>query len=463
MTDSVSRETHTLSETPSAPAVAGADPKRGARAVTATRTVEETSETVSETLTETTDTVALTGGTGDTCVGGAVADAAAPSAAGNPPRRAHRVLTAALGFARHNVVLLVAFVAALVTAFLVPPDQTYLSYIDFSTLSCLFSTLAVVAALRHIRFFTVLAERIVALTGSLRACMLALTYITFIGSMLIANDMALLTFLPLSCYVLTSTGEERHMAFAFILQNAAANLGGMLTPFGNPQNLYLYGYFHIPTGAFTLTMLPPFLVAMAIITVLCFVFFPREPIRVRERPSAPLPRVRTGVYLGVFLLVILSVFRLLPYYAALAAVVLTLLIADRRAFRDVDYPLLLTFVCFFIFSGNMVRIPAVGQFFSSLLSRNALLVSMLSCQVISNVPTAILLAGFAPHWRPLLLGVNIGGVGTLISSMASLITLRTYLRANPGGAGRYLLRFTWVNALFLAVLFGVCTLQLHLL
>ena len=165
----------------------------------------------------------------------------------------------------------------------------------------------------------------------------------------------------------------------------------------------------------------------------------------------------------MFLLVILSVFRLLPYYAALAAVVLTLLIADRRAFRDVDYPLLLTFVCFFIFSGNMVRIPAVGQFFSSLLSRNALLVSMLSCQVISNVPTAILLAGFAPHWRPLLLGVNIGGVGTLISSMASLITLRTYLRANPGGAGRYLLRFTWVNALFLAVLFGVCTLQLHLL
>ena len=123
--------------------------------------------------------------------------------------------------------------------------------------------------------------------------------------------------------------------------------------------------------------------------------------------------------------------------------------------------MLLTFVCFFLFSGNMVRIPAVGQFFSSLLSRNALLVSTLSCQVISNVPTAILLAGFAPDWRPLLLGVNIGGVGTLISSMASLITLRTYLNADPHGAGRYLFRFTWVNILFLAVLFGVCTLQLH--
>ena len=382
-----------------------------------------------------------------------------------PPRPggARRVLAVAARFARHNVVLLVALCAAIVTTCLVPPDRQYFTYIDFPTLSCLFSTLAVVAALRHIRFFTVLAEKIGALTGSLRACMLALTYITFIGSMLIANDMALLTFLPLSCYVLTSTGQERHMAFAFILQNAAANLGGMLTPFGNPQNLYLYGYFHIPTGAFTLTMLPPFLVAVAIITVLCFVFFPREPICVRERASAPLPRRRTVLYLGAFLLVILSVFRLLPYYAALAAVVAVLLFADRRAFLAVDYPLLLTFVCFFIFSGNMVRIPAVGAFFSALLSRNALLVSTLSCQLISNVPTAILLAGFAADWRPLLLGVNIGGVGTLISSMASLITLRTYLGAHPGGTGRYLWRFTWVNLLFLLVLFGVCTLQLRLL
>lgn len=366
-------------------------------------------------------------------------------------------------FVRHNVVLLVAFIAALLTVCIVPPDGQYLSYIDFSTLSCLFSTLAVVAALRHIRFFTVLAERIVALTGSLRACMLALTYITFIGSMLIANDMALLTFLPLSCYVLQSTGQGRYMAIAFIMQNAAANLGGMLTPFGNPQNLYLYGYFHIPTGAFTLTMLPPFLVAVAIITVLCCLFFPRKPIRVEERRADPLPRVRTGIYLGVFLLVILSVFRLIPYYGALAAVVLVLLFADRRAFLHVDYPLLLTFICFFIFSGNMVRIPAVGHFFSALLSRNTLLISTLSCQLISNVPTAILLAGFANDWRALLLGVNIGGVGTLISSMASLITLRTYLNANPGGTGRYLLKFTLINALFLVVLFGVCTLQLHLL
>lgn len=395
----------------------------------------------------------------------AAAPADVPVGAPPTPRsgRAHRFFAAIGHFARRNVVLLAALTAAVVTSCIVPPDRQYLSYIDFSTLSCLFSTLAVVAALRHIRFFTVLAEKIVALTGSLRVCMLALTYITFLGSMLIANDMALLTFLPLSCYVLTSTGQERHMAFAFILQNAAANLGGMLTPFGNPQNLYLYGYFHIPTGAFTLTMLPPFLVAVAMITLLCFLFFPREPIRVCERASAPLPRWRTVLYLAVFLLVILSVFRLLPYYVALAAVVAVLLLADRRAFLGVDYPLLLTFVCFFIFSGNMVRIPAVGSFFSSLLSHHALLVPTLSCQFISNVPTAILLAGFATDWRPLLLGVNIGGVGTLISSMASLITLRTYLGANPGGAGLYLRRFTWVNFLFLAVLFGVCTLQLRFL
>lgn len=380
-----------------------------------------------------------------------------------PAPKGHPRLSLCLRFLRQNVVLLVALAAAGITACLVPPDAAYLGYLDLSTLACLFSTLAIVAALRHVRFFSLLAERIVAATGSLRTCMLALTYITFFGSMLIANDMALLTFLPLSCYVLTSTGQKKHMAFAFILQNAAVNLGGMLTPFGNPQNLYLYGHFQIPTGAFTLVMLPPFLVSTALITLLCFLFFPREPIHVSEKTAERLPRARTALYLLVFLLVILSVFRLLPYYVALAVTLLVLLVADRRALVEVDYPLLLTFVCFFIFSGNMVRIPAVQSLFSRLLSEDALLVSTLSCQVISNVPTAILLGGFATDWRPLLLGVNIGGVGTLISSMASLITLRTYLGAVPHGGKGYLLRFTIVNFAFLLLLFAVSAAELRLL
>ena len=370
------------------------------------------------------------------------------------------LLSRFLAFARANVVLLVALTAAVVTMCFVPPDAEYLSYFDWSTLSCLFSCLAVVGALRHIKFFTITAERIVSLTGNLKICILALTYITFLGSMLIANDMALLTFLPLTCYVLHSTGQEKHMALAFILQNAAANLGGMLTPFGNPQNLYLFGCFHIPTLAFLRTMAIPFAVSIALITLLCLLRFPAVKIRVENRLFSPLPKPKTLVYLLLFLLVILAVFRVLPYYIALGVVVLALLLLDRKALWEVDYPLLLTFVCFFIFAGNMVRIPAVSSFFSSLLSWNPLLVSTLCCQVISNVPTAILLAGFTTDYRPLLLGVNIGGVGTLISSLASLITLRTFLRNRPGNVGSYLLRFTIVNFGFLLILFGVCTLTL---
>ncbi len=371
----------------------------------------------------------------------------------------HHPLLHAVGiFCRSNIVFLIALFAAVITCFIVPPDTHYLGYFDFGTLACLFSTLAVVNALKRHRFFTILAEKIVSLTGNLRMCVLSLVWITFIGSMIIANDMALLTFLPLGCYILVSTGNERYMALTFILQNAAANLGGMLTPFGNPQNLYLYSYFHIPTGAFMLTMLLPFLVSMTLVTVACLIFFPREHVEVKTRTTEKLPPVRTVVYLGLFLLVILAVFRVLPHYVPLALIAVTLLFMDRGALAKVDYPLLLTFVCFFIFAGNMVRISAVENLFSSLLEKSPLVVSTLSCQFISNVPSAILLSGFTTSWRPLLLGVNIGGVGSLISSLASLITFRTYLKHNPGGARRYLGLFSLVSFAFLGILLGLCCL-----
>lgn len=369
---------------------------------------------------------------------------------------ARRALHSAACFFRGNAVFCIALIAAAVTACLVPPDRAYLSYFDLPTLACLFATLAVVNALRNQRFFTVLAEKIVAATGNLRNCVLALVWITFIGSMLIANDMALLTFLPLGCYVLGATGNRRAMAPAFVLQNAAANLGGMLTPFGNPQNLYLYSRFSIPTGAFVLTMLIPFAVSVALITLGCLFFFPKTAICVERPDRKPLPPVRTAVYLVLFAAVILSVFRLIPYWAVAAVVLLVLLVLDRTALAHVDYPLLLTFVCFFIFSGNLVRIPAVSGFVGALLAGNPLLVAVLSCQVISNVPSAILLSGFTAEWQPLLLGVNIGGVGTLISSLASLITFRTYVREDRGGARRFLTWFCLINFSFLLILTLLC-------
>jgi len=353
-----------------------------------------------------------------------------------------------------NFILSIAFCLALITSFIVPPDSEYIGYFDFKTLACLFCTLAVICALKNIRFFTVLARAIVHATGNLRSAVLALVFITFFGSMLIANDMALITFLPLGYYVLSSTKKENHMAFVFVMQNIAANLGGMLTPFGNPQNLYLYSYFNIPTAEFVAIMLPPFLAATVLIVVCCLFVRP-EKIDLSEKEDYRLPPTRTALYLALFALSISVVFHAVPYLLGTAIVLVALIFLDRKVLARVDYGLLLTFTCFFIFAGNLSRVGLVHNLLGALLEKSTLLVSILSCQVISNVPSAILLSRFTTDYQSLLLGVNIGGTGTLIASLASLITFREYTQRNPYKAGHYMKVFTLLNLLFLAVLTAV--------
>lgn len=355
-----------------------------------------------------------------------------------------------LGFVKKNTVMVIAFFAALFTTIIIRPDKEYLGYFDFRTLTCLFCVLAIVCALKNISFFYMLAHKIVKKFKTVRMCVLALVYITFIGSMLIANDMALLTFLPLGYFVLDASGMKRHMAFTFIMQNIAANLGGMLTPFGNPQNLYLYSKFEIPTSEFMTIMAPPFVISVIIITVCCL-FIPNDKIEVPDEELHVQPK-RTAIYLVLFALSIAIVFRGIPYFIGLIIIPLALLFLDKRALKMVDYPLLLTFVFFFIFAGNMARIDIVREFFSFLLGKSTLLFSILSCQFISNVPSAILLSQFTNNYTDLLLGVNIGGVGTLIASLASLITLREYTSHNPGKTLKYIGQFSAVNFAFLAFL-----------
>ena len=360
----------------------------------------------------------------------------------HPPReKLHHIITDLLALIRKNVVLTVAIALAIVTSCIVPLDAEYASYFDWKTLTCLFCTLAVICALKNIWFFTILARKIVACTGNLRISVIAIVYITFLGSMLISNDMALLTFLPLGFFVLTSTGKEKYMAFVFIMQNIAANLGGMLTPFGNPQNLYLYSKFNIPTGEFMGIMLLPFLAAIALITGCCM-FLPRTKLAITEEFPHKLPLRRTAIYLLLFAFSIIIVFRVIPYWIGLIVIPLALLLLDKSALKKVDYGLLATFFCFFIFAGNMARIPVVSELFSALLQKNTLLFSILSCQVISNVPSAILLSQFTVDYPALLIGVNIGGTGTLIASLASLITFREYTAHNPEKTSSYLFQFT---------------------
>ncbi len=358
---------------------------------------------------------------------------------------------AILKFVKKNTVFCIAMVAAFATCFFVPPDKEYLNYFDWKTLACLFLTLAVICALRNVKFFTITARRLVLLSGNLRGLFLLLVVITFLGSMIIANDMALITFLPLGYFALTTAKKEKHMAYLFILQNISANLGGMLTPFGNPQNLYLYSYFNISTGEFMQIMLPPFLLAVALLIAGCFFVKPEKFVLTDVFPEK-LKIKKTILYGFMFVFALLIVFRVIPFWIGLIIIPVILLFVDKEALFMVDYALLGTFFFFFIFAGNLSRVEAVNTFVSSLLKKDTLLVSVLSCQVISNVPSAILLSRFTMDYRSLLLGVNIGGTGTLIASLASLITFNEYRILYPGHTKKYFGMFTFINLVFLVVM-----------
>lgn len=359
-----------------------------------------------------------------------------------------------VAFVKKNVVFCIALLLAVITSIVVPFDKEYIGYFDFKTLTCLFCTLATVCALRNIHFFTIVAENIVKVFHKTRYAVIALVYITFIGSMLIANDMALITFLPLGYYVLKVTNNEKYMSFTFIMQNIAANLGGMLTPFGNPQNLYLYSYFNISNVEFVKIMFLPFIISIVMIT-LCCLRIPNEQMTLCVKSDKTLNMKRAVIYLILFAFSIVIVFRFIPYYWGLIVIPISLLLLDKKALRDVDYILLLTFCAFFVFAGNMSRIRVVKETLSYLINRNTLLFGTLSCQFISNVPSAILLSKFTENYQQLLVAVNIGGTGTLIASLASLITFREYCKNNADKKLSYIQEFSVYNFGMLLILLAV--------
>ena len=349
----------------------------------------------------------------------------------------------------NNVVTIIAFILALVTTFFVPIDKEYLHYIDYKTISCLFLISCIISAFKDINFFYAVARHIIIRFNTLRKSYVALITITFVGSMIIANDMALLTFLPLGYLVLKETNNEDKEAFVFIMQNVAANLGGMLTPFGNPQNLYIYTKYNIDNIEFMKIMSVPFVVAI-ILLYLSALFIGSEKLVLSHQDIKTSP-IKEKVYILLFILAIFVVFRHVPLIVGLIVIPIIVLLLDRNAFKLVDYSLLLTFVFFFIFSSNLARIEAINSFFSKLLSRNVYFTTLFCCQFMSNVPTSILLSKFTDAFIPLLYGVNIGGLGTLIASLASLITFRNYVALNPKKVWSYLALFTFINLIFIVV------------
>ena len=356
---------------------------------------------------------------------------------------------------RTNAMLAISLLAAAATAFFVPPDRDYLGYYDLKTLSCLFSVLAVVGALRDLQIFSALSQRMVRTFSTVRGVCTALVVITMFGSMLLTNDTALLTFLPLGWFVLSSTGQEKHAALLFILQNCAANLCGMITPFGNPQNLYLFSYYDLSARMFFSAMLPPFILSTVLI-LLCCLAFPKDRLSVPE-VQVTVDSRQAAVYGGLFCLAVAVVLRLVPYVLGLTVIVLALWFLDRHALKTVDWGYLRRFLHLFRQScpdgigPGAVRPPFVPR-------NNADLRAHLPDH--HNVPAAILLSRFTQDARALLVGVNVGGAGTLVASLASLITFREYTRRVPNGGKSFLLLFSGISFAFLAILLTVMSIPM---
>lgn len=368
--------------------------------------------------------------------------------------------------------LVVAAVAAAASALAVPPDEAYLGYFDWKTLGCLFCVLAVASALRLMGAFDRAARAVIARFRRPGPLALALVLTTAALSCVATNDMALIMMLPLSAATLMGANLPRLVTPAFVLQSLAANLCGMIVPFGNPQNLYLYSYYGLGLGDFLAAMALPFALSTAGI-VACTWWLCGQSNGGSDRDdthslAAPMPlsRRRLAIYGALVALTLLAVFRIVPVAAAVAVVAAALAALDRRALAAVDWGLLATFACFFVFAGNMARVPEVSAWLSPLMADHGLLVSAGLSQIISNVPAAVLLSHFTGAWQPLLVGVNIGGAGTLVGSLASLITLQHFTSVRkifPRAAalpelstGRFLVLFSVLNFAFLALLLIAC-------
>ncbi|KFF31226.1 SLC13 family permease [Bifidobacterium bombi] len=387
---------------------------------------------------------------------------------------------------KNDTILLVSSILAIISCFFVHPDQQYLTYIHVNTIAQLVCLMLVVCGLQRIGVFHFIGSRLLSKVGSESGLVLTLVLLTFFSSMFITNDVALVTFIPFALSVLVMADMQGSTVLVVTLMTVGANTGSMLTPIGNAHNLYMRAISNTSTVRFLQIMGPYSLVSLAMLLVVTLLVFRRKPISatlakldsegLEKTVLAPVENAerpdeirllgygggnggwRALVYVILFLVCALTVGNLLPLWLMCALVFVTFLVCDRRAFMKVDWALPLTFIMFFIFIGNMRRVPQFASLAASLVGSHPLQVAVGASQLISNVPTSILLSGFCSQWRPLIIGTNLGGLGTLIASMASLISYQQVARKYPRRKGHYLVVYTAVNVVFLAVLLGLSVL-----
>lgn len=364
---------------------------------------------------------------------------------------------------RNNPILCISGMLALISCFFVFPDLQYFSYINVRVLAILFGLMLIVAALGHIGTFDVLTNKLLSKVKTYRGISLLMSLLSFFLSMFLTNDVSLVTLVPFAIMVLTPFGENRKLMFTLIIMTVAANLGSMLTPIGNPQNLYLYDNYKIALPDFLLLMIPYSALSLALIVALTFILVKGSdklpPLKNTEVKK--LSFVKLLIYFALFVLNILTVVGYVHFLISLGVTVAAMLIMDRNSFKKADYNLLATFVFFFILIGNIGRIDAITGALSGLVSSYPVPAAILSSQIISNVPAAMLLSAFTDDGKSLIIGTNLGGLGTLIASMASLITYRFHAKFSKeqkektgGKQDNYILNFTIINIVMLVILFG---------
>ena len=363
-------------------------------------------------------------------------------------------------FLKNETVLCVSFLLAVLSAFVIKPDMLYLTYPDYRTIALLFCLMIIVAGFQSLGIFRMLGHFLITRAGSIRGLSVVMILLCFFSSMVITNDVTLITFVPFTILVLRMSGRVERILKLVVLETIAANLGSMATPIGNPQNLYLYSISDLTAGEFMQAVLPYAGLSLILLVIVVFVGKdePLLDVSVKDEQEKRAEK-KAGRVLGqamplliLLILCLLVVFRILPYQPVLICVILVILVIKRKLYLSVDYFLLLTFLCFFVFIGNMKRIPQVREFLVSAVQGRELLAGILTSQIISNVPAAILLSGFSSDYSALLTGVNLGGLGTLIASLASLISFKFFVKEYPDKKVAFLKVFTIWNLLFLLVL-----------
>jgi len=360
------------------------------------------------------------------------------------------VLKKILQYFKHEVVLTVALIAALASFLLVPPGAHTIAGIDTTTLLMLFSLMTIVAGFRHMGAFDKLAGAVTSKIHTLRGLAFTLMSACFLLAMVATNDVALITLVPFTL-LLMQGAKIGHLTLTVVLETIAANLGSMVTPIGNPQNLYLYASGKLDALAFPgLTW--PYAVLAFVLLMACCLLIPKDGVKASAAPEDKLPARKLALYAVLTVIALLSLAKIIPAWALAATVLAAVFILDWPVLKQVDYTLLATFVCFFVFVASVKAYAPISAWLEGLMAGSPLVTSLLVSQVISNVPACLLLSPFTQNVPALMLGVNLGGLGTLVASLASLISFRLYGAAEGAKKGQFMGVFTAMNLLFLGVM-----------